>query len=176
MVRRSPPAPAAPVATPAPMRPAQLATALDLARADMASGAFAQAQSRVDTVLRGRPSADVRAAALVLAGDAAYGMGAYRLAAERYEEALLSDELPPDAPHATLALGWAELRLGRREDARLTWMRVARQFPADPHAPIALHPGRGALRPGRRDGGRPQAPRSRAGGPSGRPRMRRSRG
>jgi TolA-binding protein len=65
-------------------------------------------------------------------------MGAYRLAAERYGEALLSDELPSDAPHATLALGWAELRLGRREDARRTWMRVARQFPTDPHAPTAL--------------------------------------
>ena len=80
----------------------------------------------------------MRATALVLAGDAAYGMGSYRQAAERYEEALLSDELPPDAPHATLALGWAELRLGRREDARRTWMRVARQFPADPRAAIAL--------------------------------------
>ncbi len=103
----------------------------------MASGAFAQAQSRVDTVLRARPSPRVRASALVLAGDAAYGMGAYRLAAERYEEALQSDELPLDAPHATLALGWAELRLGRREEARLTWMRVARQFPTDPSAPTA---------------------------------------
>jgi TolA-binding protein len=65
-------------------------------------------------------------------------MGAHRLAAERYQEALQSDELPPDAPHATFALGWAELRQGRREDARLTWMRVARQFPADPHASTAL--------------------------------------
>ena len=104
----------------------------------MAAGAFSQAQSRMDTVLRGRPSPAIRATALVLAGDAAYAMGAHRLAAERYQEALQSDELPPDAPHATFALGWAELRLGRREDARLTWMRVARQFPADPRASTAL--------------------------------------
>jgi tetratricopeptide (TPR) repeat protein len=89
-------------------------------------------------VLRTRVSPGMRATALILAGDAAYGMGAYHLAAARYGEALLSDELPPDAPHATLALGWAELRQGRREAARLTWMRVARQFPADPNAPIAL--------------------------------------
>ena len=127
------------VAPPRPSeRPDQFATVLDLARADLASGAFAQAQSRADTVLRARVSPDTRATALVLAGDAAYGMGAYRLAAERYGEALLSDELPSDAPHATLALGWAELRLGRREDARRTWMRVARQFPTDPNAPTAL--------------------------------------
>jgi len=111
---------------------------LDLARTDLAAGAFAQALSRAETVLRARVSPGLRATALVLAGDAAYGMGAYRLAAERYNEALLSDELPPDAPHATLALGWAELRLGRREDARRTWMRAARQFPADPNAPTAL--------------------------------------
>src|SRR6185295_932604 len=39
---------------------------------------------------------------------------------------------------ATLALGWAELRQGRRKDARLTWMRLGRQFPTDQTAPIAL--------------------------------------
>ena len=119
-------------------RAGQFAAMLDLARADLVSGAFAQAQSRADALLRARVPPSVRATALVLAGDAAYGMGAYRLAAERYGEVLLSDELPPEASHATLALGWAELRLGRREDARRTWMRVGRQFPADPRAPIAL--------------------------------------
>ncbi len=117
---------------------AQDATVLDLVRADLAAGVYAQAQSRADIVLRRRIPSDLRPTALVLSGDAAYGLGAYRLAAERYAEALQSDELPPDAPHATLALGWAELRLGRREDARRTWMRVARQFPAAPEAPIAL--------------------------------------
>jgi TolA-binding protein len=117
---------------------AQDAAVLDLVRADMASGAFAQAQSRADIVLRRRIPSDLRATALVLSGDAAYGMGAYRLAADRYAEALQSDELPPDAAHAALALGWAELRLARRENARLTWMRVARQFPAAPDAPIAM--------------------------------------
>jgi tetratricopeptide (TPR) repeat protein len=104
----------------------------------MAAGAYAEAQARVDTALRARIAPAMRATALVLAGDAAYGLGAYRLAGERYEAALLSDELPPDAAHATLALGWTELRLGRREDARLTWMRVARQFPTDPRASSAL--------------------------------------
>ena len=117
---------------------AQDAAVLDLVRADMASGAFAQAQSRADIVLRRRIPSGLRATALVLSGDAAYGMRAYRLAADRYAEALQSDELPPDAAHAALALGWAELRLGRREDARLAWMRVARQFPAAPDAPIAM--------------------------------------
>ena len=140
VVRGTAPRPApTTVAAPTPTeRPGRLATRLDLVRADLAAGSFAQALSRAETVLGAGISPGLRATALVLAGDAAYGTGAYRLAAERFEEALLSDELPPDAPHATLALGWAELRLGRREDARLTWMRVARQFPADPNASIAL--------------------------------------
>lgn len=111
---------------------------LDLARADLAAGSFAQALARTDAVLRARVSSDLRPTVLVLGGDAAYGMGAYSLATERYSEALLSDELPADAPRATLALGWAELRQGRRKDARLTWMRLGRQFPTDPAAPIAL--------------------------------------
>jgi tetratricopeptide (TPR) repeat protein len=119
-------------------RPGRLSAVLDLARADLAAGSFAQALARTDAVLRARVSPDLRPTALVLGGDAAYGMGAYALAAERYSEALLSDELPADAPRATLALGWAELRQGRRKDARLTWMRLGRQFPKDRTAPIAL--------------------------------------
>ena len=143
-VVKTPPAPPVPASSSvpappaAPQRPGPHAGVLEQMRADLAAGAFAQALSRADTVLRARLSPETRAAALVLAGDAAYGTGAYRLAADRYGEALLSDELPADAPRATLALGWAELRLGRREEARRTWMRVARQFPADPMALTAL--------------------------------------
>ena len=113
-------------------------TQLELARGELAAGAFGQAQARAETVLRGNLTPDLRSTALVLAGDAAYGMGVYRKAAERYGEVLLSDEVTAEAPHATLALGWAELRLGRRADAGRTWIRLARQFPADPRAPIAL--------------------------------------
>jgi TolA-binding protein len=65
-------------------------------------------------------------------------MGAYRAAAGHYGEVLLADEVPPEAAHATLGLGWAELRLGRRDAARGTWVRLSRQFPTDPRAPIAL--------------------------------------
>ncbi|HKW92789.1 MAG TPA: tetratricopeptide repeat protein [Methylomirabilota bacterium] len=114
------------------------AAALDQARAELASGAFAAAQSRAEAVLRDSPPSEVKASALIVAGDAAYGLGAYQRAVERYTEALQSDELPAEAPRATLARGWAELRLGRREDARLTWVQVSRQFPNDSHAPIAL--------------------------------------
>ncbi len=127
--------------TPAPPpsnRRQQLVALLDLARADLAAGAFAQAQARAETVLAAGTTPDVRATALTVAGDASYALGAYRMAVERYREVLLSDEVAREAPHATLALGWAELRLGRREHARRTWMQLARQFPADTLTPTAL--------------------------------------
>jgi TolA-binding protein len=131
------------VGTPAPPAPTvsqrrqQFVTTLDLARADVTSGAYAQAQTRAETVLRDGPPPDIRSTALAVAGDAAYGMGAYRTAAERYGQILLSDEVTAEAPHATLALGWAELRLGRRQDACRTWIRLARQFPTDPRASLS---------------------------------------
>jgi len=111
---------------------------LDLARADLAAGAFVQAQARAEGVLRALVPASVRATALVLAGDAAYALGAYRTAANRYREAVRADQLPAEAAHTGFALGWAALRLGRRDQAQYTWGQVAQQFPADPGAPLAL--------------------------------------
>ena len=111
---------------------------LQLVRADLAAGAFVRAQARADAVLQGSPPPRVRATALMLAGDAAYGLGAYRTAANRYGEALRADQLPAEAAHTGFALGWAQLRLGRGDQAQYTWVRVAQQFPADPGAPLAL--------------------------------------
>lgn len=111
---------------------------LDLVRADLAAGAFGQAQARAEAVLRASPPPRERATALVLAGDAAYALGAYRTASNRYREAVRADQLPAEAAHTGFALGWAELRLGRRDQAQSTWVQVAQQFPADPGAPLAL--------------------------------------
>jgi TolA-binding protein len=111
---------------------------LELVRADLAAGAFGQAQARADAVLQASPPPRVRATALMLAGDAAYGRGAYRTAANRYGEALRADQLPAEAAHTGFALGWAQLRLGRGGQAQYTWVHVAQQFPADPGAPLAL--------------------------------------
>ncbi len=74
----------------------------------------------------------------MLAGDAAYALGAYRTAANRYREAVRADQLPAEAAHTGFALGWTALRLGRRDQAQYTWGQVAQQFPADPGAPLAL--------------------------------------
>ena len=111
---------------------------LERVRADLAAGAYVQAQARADAVLQASPPPRVRATALMLAGDAAYGLGAYRTAANRYGEALRADQLPAEAAHTGFALGWAQLRLGRGDQAQYTWARVAQQFPADRGAPLAL--------------------------------------
>jgi tetratricopeptide (TPR) repeat protein len=111
---------------------------LQRVRADLAAGAFVQAQAHADAVLQTSPPPRVRATALMLAGDAAYGLGAYRTAANRYGEALRADQLPAEAARTGFALGWAQLRLGRVDQAQYTWVRVAQQFPADRGAPLAL--------------------------------------
>ncbi|MGH7413042.1 MAG: tetratricopeptide repeat protein [Candidatus Rokuibacteriota bacterium] len=111
---------------------------LELAKADLASGAFAEAWSRAEAVLRASGPPDVRATALIVAGDAAYGMRAYKMAAQRYRKLLSKHRGAPEASHAALALGWAELRLGHREKARRAWTQLARQYPEDPRVPVAL--------------------------------------
>src|SRR5262249_39166373 len=79
-----------------------------------------------------------RATALTLAGDAAYGIGAYRTAAAHYGEALQVNQADAEAAHAGFALGWSQIRIGRQKQARHTWQLVSSQFPKDPGAPIAL--------------------------------------
>lgn len=111
---------------------------LDRARAELASGNFPAALLQAETVLRASTSKDVRAAALFLAGTAAYGMRAYTRATERYGELVAKHERVPDAPQAALALGWAELGLGHLDRARRSWALLARKFPADERAPLAL--------------------------------------
>jgi tetratricopeptide (TPR) repeat protein len=115
------------------------AAMLDRARAELAAGAFNEAHASAEAVLRSATTPSrTRATALTLAGDAAYGIGAYRTAAARYGEALQANQPDAEAAHAGFALGWSQTRIGRPEQARHTWQLVSRQFPDDPGAPIAL--------------------------------------
>ena len=117
----------------------RLAARLDRARAELAAGAFNDAQASAEAVMRAAPTPSrTRATALTLAGDAAYGIGAYRTAAARYGEALRANQSSAEAAHAGFALGWSQIRIGRHEQARHTWQLVSHQFPDDPGAPIAL--------------------------------------
>ncbi|HEX6081861.1 MAG TPA: tetratricopeptide repeat protein [Methylomirabilota bacterium] len=89
-------------------------------------------------MLRQTSPPGVRAAALLLSGDAAYGLRAYTRASERYREFLSMYDLAVEAPQAMLALGWAEFRLGRVEQARRTWTQLASHYPMDDRAPLGL--------------------------------------
>ena len=113
--------------------------ALRLAQIDFDTREFAQARdgARKVQVATGAP-AEMRAAALVLGGEAAYWARDYAQAAAAYNGFLSAYPSHPQAPMASLALGWAELRGGRPEAARQRWTRFAQQAQTDPRAPEAL--------------------------------------
>jgi TolA-binding protein len=111
---------------------------LEQAKVDLVGREFGRALLRAETVLRQDAPPGVRAAALLLAADSAYGLRAYTRASERYGEFLSMYDLAAEAPQATLALGWAEFRLGHVDRARATWAQLARRYPRDVRAPLAL--------------------------------------
>ena len=80
----------------------------------------------------------VRAAALLVAADAAYGMHAYQMAATRYGEFVTTYPGSSEAPRAAMRLGWAQYREGDAPSARRSWTAVANRYPTDPRAPLAL--------------------------------------
>ncbi|MGH7385414.1 MAG: tetratricopeptide repeat protein [Candidatus Rokuibacteriota bacterium] len=73
-----------------------------------------------------------------MAGDAAYAMRGYKMAAQRYRKLLSKHRVAPEASHAALGLGWAEVRLGHPEKGRRAWTQLARRYPEDSRVPIAL--------------------------------------
>jgi tetratricopeptide (TPR) repeat protein len=113
--------------------------ALRLAQMEFDTREFAQARDgarklQADTAA----PAEIRAAALVLGGEAAYWARDYPQAAALYRAFLSAHPAHPQAPMADMALGWAELRGGKSEAARQRWTRFAQQAQTDPRAPEAL--------------------------------------
>ena len=124
----------------APGSPALAAyAALRLAQMDFDTREFAGARDgarklQADTTA----PPEVRAAAAVLGGEAAYWAGDYAQAAQLYGGFLSAYPSQPEAPMVSLALGWAELRGGKPDAARQRWTRFAQQSQSDPRAPEAL--------------------------------------
>ena len=114
------------------------ASVLAQARTALAKRHYAEALRWAELLLRARVDDSVRAAALLIAADASYGMQAYPEAAVRYGEFVLAYAPSPEAPRAAMARGWSELRAGQRDRARQAWMQSAARFPADARAPLAL--------------------------------------
>jgi tetratricopeptide (TPR) repeat protein len=113
-------------------------TVLAQAREALSRRQYAEALRLAESLLRVRVDDSIRAPALLIAADAAYALQAYGLAATRYGEFVAAFPQSPEAPRAAMARGWAELRSGQRERARLAWVQMADRFPADPRAPLAL--------------------------------------
>jgi TolA-binding protein len=109
------------------------------AQAALSRRELREAQNRAEALLQSRRMPpDMVAAALLVAADAAYGMRWYGRAAVRYDEYLSLQPTGPDAARVAFHSGWAHLRDGRRDAARLAWERMADAYPADPRAPLAL--------------------------------------
>jgi TolA-binding protein len=112
--------------------------ALRLAQLDFDAREFARAEASAKSLLAEPLPADLHAAALLLAGEAAYWARDYEGAAELYGRFLAEQPKEHETPGVGLALGWAELRRGRPDAARERWIRFASEAPADPHAAEAL--------------------------------------
>jgi TolA-binding protein len=109
-----------------------------LAQIDLEAREFAQARATAESLLGGTPPPAQRAAALLIAGEASYGLREYDRAAGFYTRYL--DEVPtaPSSALVRLALGWSELRRERPAAAREQWERFAREAPDDPRLPAVL--------------------------------------
>ncbi len=124
----------------APGSPALAAYAtLRLAQMDFDTREFARARDGARKLqVDAAAPAEIRAAAGVLGGEAAYWARDYAQAVALYSAFLSSYPAQPEAPMVSLALGWAELRSGKPDAARQRWTRFAQQAQTDPRAPEAL--------------------------------------
>jgi TolA-binding protein len=124
----------------APGSPALAAyAALRLAQMDFDTREFARARDGARKLQADAAApAEIRAAAAVLGGEAAYWAGDYAQAVALYSGFLSSYPAQPETPMVSLALGWAELRSGKPDAARQRWTRFAQQAQSDPRAPEAL--------------------------------------
>lgn len=111
---------------------------LRLAQSNFELREFSQAASDVAPLLTSSVSPDMRAAALLLQGEAAYHAGDYAKATAAYRRALVEFPGHASAPAVRLALAWSALRGGQRDDALQQFREFARVQPADPHAVDAL--------------------------------------
>ncbi len=99
---------------------------------------FAQVQGDIATLLTQPITADLRAPALLLAGEGAYYAGDYEASITAFRRFLGEFLTHPAAPAATLSIGWAELRRGNDGEARRIFSSVALEQPDNPLAPDAL--------------------------------------
>ncbi|MGH7325461.1 MAG: tetratricopeptide repeat protein, partial [Candidatus Rokuibacteriota bacterium] len=99
---------------------------------------FGQAVLDLAPLLGVSAGPDLRAAALLLEGEAAYQEGDYARAANAYRRALVEFPGHSQTTVTRLALAWTALRQGQRDAALRQFMDFARDHPGDPRAVDAL--------------------------------------
>jgi len=118
--------------------PSGFYAALRLAQLDFDAREFPRAEAAAKSLLNEPLPPDLRAATLVLAGEAAYWARDYDEAVAFYTRFLTDLPEHPQVSQIGLALGWAEFRRGRLDAARQRWTAFAREAPSDPRASEAL--------------------------------------
>ncbi len=121
-----------------PGSPLAWRAALRLAQMDLEAREYGRARDEVGGLLNQPLTPELRGAALLLRGEAAYWGKAYETAAEVFGR--FRSEFPdhPEAGTVALSLGWAEFRRGRLDAARARWLEFVRSFPNDPRIGEAL--------------------------------------
>lgn len=103
--------------------------ALRVARTNFELREYAQAALDVAPLLSRPLPPELRHAALLLRGEAAYHAGDFTTAADAFRRALVEAPQPSDAAGVRVALGWTALRQGRPDEARRHFVDFAKAQP-----------------------------------------------
>jgi TolA-binding protein len=109
-----------------------------MAQIEFEAREFSRASAESGALLGEALPVSLKAAALLLTGEAAYWGREYDTAADAFNRFLSEFTGHPQAGAVALSLGWAELRRGQFEAARERWTAFARYFQSDPRAGEAM--------------------------------------
>lgn len=122
----------------APTSPTGRFATLRLAQLDFDNREFGSAVAHLEPLVAAAGAGELRIAALILQGEAAYHAGQHAKAVQAWERVLAEAPELPQRPAIRFALAWAALRQRRVEEARRLFVEFAGEHPSDPHAPDAL--------------------------------------
>jgi len=111
---------------------------LRLARANFELREYTQAMADLAPLLGAPLPPDLRSAALLLRGEAAYHAGDYTTATEAFRRTLVELPQSTEASDVRLSLGWTALRQGRYDEARRYFLELVTAQPQHPLAGDAL--------------------------------------
>jgi tetratricopeptide (TPR) repeat protein len=121
-----------------PTGPTAAYTTFRLAQTNFEMREFTQAVNDAGRVVALPVTAEMRTAALLLRGEAAYAAGDYATAETAFTRALADAGNTPQAPVARLSLAWTALRRGQGDTARRIFQEFAQAMPDDSRTPDAL--------------------------------------